>query len=394
MSATAALTNSATITGGAGGLAGYGQGNGGGGGGGAGITTTSNVTNTGTVIGGSGSALQSAVTGGGGGAGIFVSGNGATVTLTNSGTISGGTGTYNLATGYGPGWGGAGEGGAEGATATTYADGGAAIVGTNVVINNYGTLNGGMGLGDNTRYYALDFTAGSANQLNLYSGSVINGGLILRSGNLEIVERAGARTFSNAIETYGATTFNTNGFDFSSTGIISGTGSVNKTGNGTLTLSGANSYSGGTTISAGTLSVSNDSNLGATTGSLSISNATLQTSASFTTARSVYLSATGATIAPDSGKTLTVSGVIANATASTPSALNKNGAGTLALSGTNTFTGQTTINQGTLSLSGNGSIAKSSKVDVESGSFDISATTTGASVTSLTGTSNGTVALG
>src|SRR6185503_663179 len=53
-------------------------------------------------------------------------------------------------------------------------------------------------------------------------------------------------------------------------------------------------------------------------------------------------------------------------------------------------------NGGTLALSGSGSIATSSKVDVANaaGTFDISATTAGAMVTSLNGVANSHVTLG
>ncbi|WP_161808145.1 autotransporter-associated beta strand repeat-containing protein [Mesorhizobium sp. 1M-11] len=75
--------------------------------------------------------------------------------------------------------------------------------------------------------------------------------------------------------------------------------------------------------------------------------------------------------------------------------LDKFGSGTLILSGVNTYTGATTIKSGTLALSGNGSLAKSNVVAIENGTFDISGTTLPfSSITSLAGTSSGTVELG
>ncbi|MEP9379293.1 autotransporter-associated beta strand repeat-containing protein [Aquabacter sp. CN5-332] len=71
--------------------------------------------------------------------------------------------------------------------------------------------------------------------------------------------------------------------------------------------------------------------------------------------------------------------------------INKTDLGTLVLSGTNTYTGATVISGGTLALAGTGSIAASSGVEAN-GTFDISATHSGAIIATLTGT--GAVALG
>ena len=71
--------------------------------------------------------------------------------------------------------------------------------------------------------------------------------------------------------------------------------------------------------------------------------------------------------------------------------------GTQTLSGANTYTGATTVSGGTLALTGTGSIAQSSLVTVGAGSastFDISGTTSGASIMGLAGDSNGIVTLG
>ena len=68
--------------------------------------------------------------------------------------------------------------------------------------------------------------------------------------------------------------------------------------------------------------------------------------------------------------------------------------GTQTLSGTNTYTGATTINSGgTLALTGSGSIANSSGV-ADAGIFDISGVTASASIVSLSGASTGVVDLG
>ncbi len=102
-------------------------------------------------------------------------------------------------------------------------------------------------------------------------------------------------------------------------GAITGTGAVQKTGTGVVDFTGANTYAGGTTISAGSLRGDTDSLKG--------------------------------NIAVESGGTVifrqTVDGTYAgNLTGA--GRFNKNGLGTLTLTGTNTISGQTNLNVGAL----------------------------------------------
>ena len=198
------------------------------------------------------------------------------------------------------------------------------------------------------------------------------GGVTLGSETLTIT--AGANTFS---------------------GDISGGGGLTITG-GTETLTGANDYTGATTITSGTLVLDGGGSTIADSASVSIGATGVLTLGDAETINS--LSGAAGSLVHNGGFLLTVDQV--TGTSKTFAGV-INGAGgltyvgadvtsVLTLSGVNTYTGATTITSGTLALSGSGSIAASSGV-ADNGTFDISATTAGASIVTLSGSGNVTL---
>ena len=144
----------------------------------------------------------------------------------------------------------------------------------------------------------------------------------------------------------GGNIFNTDGLTVQSgdfAGFIDNSNtSLTKTGAGTLTLTGNNAYTGSTTISEGTLK-------GNIASGTDLSIAASATYDGANKARSVGGLNGGGKILNTDGLTVqngTFGGVIDNSNTS----LTKTGAGTLTLSGTNTYTGMTTVRSGTLAL--------------------------------------------
>jgi fibronectin-binding autotransporter adhesin len=170
---------------------------------------------------------------------------------------------------------------------------------------------------------------------------------------------------------------------------ISGTGALNAH-SGLFFLHGVNTYTGATTIDA-------SGGIGLVSGGSIASSSGVTDNGLFdislTTAGATITTLSGAGSVTLGGQTLTLS----NAANTFSGAISGSGgltiaAGTETLTGTNTFTGLTTIDAGaTLKLTGTGSIAQSGDPLVN-GTFDISGTTGGASVVSLSG--SGIVTLG
>jgi fibronectin-binding autotransporter adhesin len=270
--------------------------------------------------------------------------------------------------------------------------GSSAVSGASIAINSGGTLQLGNGgttgaiSGNTVNNGALAFYRSDANLL--FAGNITGSGTVIQrgSGNVTLT---GTNSYGGGTEVVSGTLTGTaTSFGASNSAVavsdgagliidqetadgtlantITGQGTLTKTGPFSVTVTADNTYTGATTINAGTLQLGN----GGVSGSIS------QTSAITNNAVLAINHSDGVTIAP------AISG---------SGALNQIGAGTTTLTADNSYTGLTTISAGTLALTGSGGIAASSGV-VDDGVFDISGTTDGADITTLSG--NGLAHLG
>jgi autotransporter-associated beta strand protein len=126
---------------------------------------------------------------------------------------------------------------------------------------------------------------------------------------------------------------------------ISGAGTLSKAGVGTLILTGNNSYAGGTTITGGFINFNSANSFGS--GLITINGGGLQWATGNSADISAQLAAFGA-----GGATFDTNGnnVTLAASLSGLGGLTKTGAGTMTLSGVNSYQGGTTINGGALAV--------------------------------------------
>ena len=245
-------------------------------------------------------------------------------------------------------------------------------------VNNNGTL--AFNRSNALTFSGLISGAGSVAQLgsgnlsmsgaNTYTGgTTISRGTVtignnsaLGTGDVKMMQGAtfafgiGDYTLANNFVISGTSIFNIRGGTTQTiTGAVSDgdtAGIIQKNGDGKLILSGPTSYSGGTIINAGTLQLANSNMLSATTAATVASGTTLdlggfdQTIGSLAGAGSVALGAALLTTGADNSST-NYSGAMSGT-----GGLTKQGTGNLILSGTNDYTGPTTINAGTLSVNG------------------------------------------
>ncbi len=254
--------------------------------------------------------------------------------------------------------------------------------------NTVGSLAGTGTVTNSAAATSVTVTAGGDNSSTTFGGTMINGagtvgltktgtgtltltgantytgGTTISAGTLQIGSGGAGGSMTGNVLDQG-----TLAFDRSDTltfaGNVSGTGTLSQMGVGLITLSGNSTYSGVTTVSAGTLLA------GSITG--------LSTSSAFTVNSALDLNgfssrvgslAGSGTVTNNGGisailtagvdNTTTVfSGTLTDGTSNSLQ-LNKNGTGTMTLSGTNTYSGGTVFNGGILAVSSDSNLGTGS----------------------------------
>ena len=295
------------------------------------------------------------------------------------------------------------------------------------VANPPGASNLSTTLGSNFTINSLNFTGtgtsatsavsitGNTLTINATSanGNTAGNGINVAAGNGNVtiasnVVLGNAQTWTNnststlAVSNTGSTITGTNtNLTVAGTGnttigdaIQTGSGSVTMSGSGTLALSGTNTYTGATNINGGIVQVASAGALGGTS-SISFGGGTLQFTASNTTDySSSFSTAPGQAVSVDTnGQNVT----FATSLTSSGGSLAKAGAGTLTVTGTESYSGTTTVSGGTLQVGDgiNGSLTGSGAVTVAGGtSLGTAAVLSGGTSTITGGVINGNTTLG
>jgi autotransporter-associated beta strand protein len=234
------------------------------------------------------------------------------------------------------------------ANASTLTIGGIISNGTATGLTKAG--GGTMILSGNNAYTGTTGINAGTLQANHASALGNGGNITFGGGTLQF-----SSVFNNATAAWGArivssgsaVTLDTNGQNVTVSGNIdsTNTGGLAMSGAGILTLTGSNTYTGGTAINGGTLSLGSANAIG-TSGTVTFGGGTLQYSAANSSDNSARFS--NAASQQYRIDTNSQSVTLATALTSSGGSFTKLGAGTLTLSGANTYNGGTTVSAGIL----------------------------------------------
>lgn len=238
-------------------------------------------------------------------------------------------------------------------------------------------------IGTGTQFFSGTNTYGGTTNVNGGVLSVVGGNAISNVG--AVVVASGAEFELQTAETIGSlagvagssvdlqatlTTGDASNTTFA--GSMFGGGGLIKQGSGIFTLSGTNTFAGSTSVNAGTLRLQNGSALSDVNAVMIASGATLELLSSerignLTGAVGSFVLLNANTLTTGDASNTTFSGAMSGT-----GGLTKEGTGTFLLDGTNSYSGQTTINAGTLRVQNGTAIADTSAVSVASGAtFDL-----------------------
>ena len=203
----------------------------------------------------------------------------------------------------------------------------------------------------------------NAGTIRVSAANALGTGPVAIANGAELQNNLANLTIANAITlAAGNETIDTDGLAMTLSGQLSGAGAFFKTSSGTLTLTNnSNNFSGGINLNGGAIAAGANNALG--TGTLAMASGTTLQSAAAGLTLGNAITLTGSGTIDTNSNNLTLSGAIADGAGT--GTLNKNNAGTLILSGANTYSGATNVNGGTLEV--DGSIASSSLTTVNSG---------------------------
>ena len=232
----------------------------------------------------------------------------------------------------------------------------------------------------------LDFVAGALPFSTTSPNIFFNGGTLQWAvGNTQDVS-AGIAPLTGQ-----SAMIDTNGDTVQFASSLSGSGGLTKIGAGTLVLAAANSYVGTTTISGGTLSAANAAAIpsgGAITFGGGVLQYTAASSGNDYSSLNRIVNSGGPIAIDTNGQNVTFNGGLP---ASNTGGLDKIGAGTLTLNGSNAYAGATTINGGTLSLGS--ALPAGSTVTFRGGTLQYTASTSSVDYSSVIQNSTGPVAI-